>query len=319
MGTLNRIPQKKKQTIKSTLLMLVGNLMFAFALNVIIVPHNLYNGGFTGISQLLKYFATHVLGTSDMMFGLDLLGIIYFILNVPLFLVAYKVVGREFCITSLLSIGVQSFCISVMPVPSHPVISEMLTACVVGGVIAGTGAGLILRSGTSGGGNDIVGVCLAKTHPNVHVGVIATTMNFFILGVCFLLFDIEIVIYSLIYTIFINIFVDRMYIQNINTEVMIFTKKLGISNTIMKELGRGVTNWDGAGAYTNETTYVLVTVVSKYEVPLLVSLAKEIDPNCFIIATEGTYVYGNFNKRLTSKEIREKIVMPPKNQPIDKE
>ena len=80
--------------------------------------------------------------------------------------------------------------------------------------------------------------------------------------------------------------------------VMIFTKQLGISEAIMKEMGRGVTNWEGAGAYTNETSYILYVVISKYEVNQIKRIVQKIDPKAFMIFTEGTAVTGNFEKRL---------------------
>lgn len=307
MNSLKNFSQYKKLTLESAALMIIGNALFAFALNGIIVPLNLYSGGFTGVSQLLKYLFVNKMGLSSSLMGLDMLGIIYFILNIPLFIFAYKIVGREFCLTSLVSIGIQSLLVSVMPIPAVPVIKDTLTACLVGGVLCGMGCGLVLRSGSSGGGNDIIGVCLAKIYPNIHVGVIAIIMNIFILGACFFLFDIEVVIYSMIYAVFMNIFLDRMHTQNINMQAMIFTKVPHMADAILNGLGRGVTNWDGAGAYTGETSHILVTVISKYEISRLLDIVKGVDPNCFVITTEGASIYGNFTKRLTTEELRDAI------------
>lgn len=111
-----------------------------------------------------------------------------------------------------------------------------------------------------------------------------------------MLFNIEVVIYSLIYGVVYSIACDRVHIQNINMSVMIFTKKLGISRAIMEQLGRGVANWDGAGAYTNQASYILFVVISKYEVNQLKRVARSIDLNAFMIFTEGCSVSGNFEK-----------------------
>ena len=112
------------------------------------------------------------------------------------------------------------------------------------------------------------------------------------------MFNIEIVIYSLIYGVVYSIACDRVHIQNINMSVMKFTKKLGISQAIIEQMGRGVTNWDGAGAYTNQASYILFVVISKYEVSQLKRIVRGIDPNAFMIFTEGCSVSGNFEKRL---------------------
>ena len=68
---------------------------------------------------------------------------------------------------------------------------------------------------------------------------------------------------------------------------MIFTKKLGISKAIMEQMGRGVTNWDGEGAYTNKTSYILFVLISKYEVGQIKQIVHSIDPHAFMIFTEA--------------------------------
>ena len=90
-----------------------------------------------------------------------------------------------------------------------------------------------------------------------------------------------------------------MYIQNINTQVMIFTKNENVADAILREVRRGVTKWEGTGAYTHEDSHILVTVLSKYEVPHLVALVREMDPNAFIVTNEGAGIYGNFQRRLS--------------------
>ena len=76
------------------------------------------------------------------------------------------------------------------------------------------------------------------------------------------------------------------------------TKKKCIDDRIMKEMHRGVTYWQGKGAYTNEDSLILVTVISKYEISQLKKIVKEIDPKAFIIFNDGMDVTGNFEKRL---------------------
>lgn len=203
-----------------------------------------------------------------------------------------------FAVKTLLTVTIQSLFLVLVPIPETPIIGDTLTACIIGGLIAGTGVGLVLRGRSSGGGQDIIGVCCSKKYPNVSVGKINILMNIFVYLICLFLFNIEIVAYSFIYTTVLSMAIDRVHIQNINTSVMIFTKKLGISQAIMDQMGRGVTNWDGAGAYTNKTAYILLVMISKYEVTQIKQIVHSIDPNAFMIFTEGCSVDGNFEKRL---------------------
>lgn len=278
--------------------MLTGNVIFAIGVNVIITPMNLYNGGFTGMAQLLRLFFVNVLHV-PVLPGLDVVGILYFLLNLPLLIVSYKVVGKEFCITSVVSITLCSVALGIMPIPEEPIFNDYLTACLIGGVVAGTGAGMVLRADSSQGGQDIIGVIVSVLNPNHSVGKISIMINIGVYIICLFLFNIEIVAYSLIYTTVLAIALDRVHIQNINMEAMIFTKKPGVEEAIMKELKRGVTNWIGTGAYTKEPSNVIITIISKYEVNKLLDIVKSVDSDAFVIVTEGAHIYGNFEKRLT--------------------
>ena len=249
-----------------------------------------------GVAQLIRTFVVSVLHVDAG--NIDLAGIIFYILNVPLFYLAWKGIGKSFCVRTVIAATMESVLLTAIPIPTEPIISDMLTACIIGGLIAGVGTGLILRGGSSGGGQDIVGILCAKKYPGFSVGKIGIIMNIGVYGICMMLFDIEVVIYSLIYATVTSLAIDKIHIQNINMSVMIFTKKIGIAKAIMEETGRGVTNWEGTGAYTNENTEILYVVISKYEVNQIKRIVQKIDPKAFMIFTEGTAVTGNFEKRL---------------------
>lgn len=274
-----------------------GSFLFAAGVNLIITPLGLYNGGFMGTAQLIRTFLVNYLHLG-FLGQFDLAGIIYFMINVPLLYLAWKEMGRQFFVKTLITVVIQTVFLTLIPVPKVPVIEDYLTACIIGGLIAGTGTGMVLRGGSSGGGQDIIGILCTKKYPGFSVGKISIMMNIFVYGICAFLFDIEIVIYSLIYATVLALACDRAHIQNINMSVMIFTKKQGISRAIMEETGRGVTNWDGEGAYTNETSYILLVMISKYEQDQIKRIVQNIDPNAFMIFNEGCNVVGNFEKRL---------------------
>lgn len=296
MSFFNKLDAQKKQNLFSMGNATLGSFMFAFGLNVFITPLSLYNGGFMGISQLIRTLIVNIFHFS---FGqTDIAGIIYLLINMPLIYLAWSKMGKTFFVRSIITIIIQTAALTFIPVPATPIIDDYLTACIIGGIIAGTGSGMILRGGSSGGGQDILGIYFTKKFPGFSVGKVSIIINFFVYGICLLMFDFEIVIYSLIYGVVYSIACDRVHIQNINMSVMIFTKKLGISRAIIEQTGRGVTNWDGAGAYTNQTSYILFVVISKYEVSQLKRIVRSIDPNAFMIFTEGCSVSGNFEKRL---------------------
>ena len=287
-----------KKTINRIALTVLGNLSYAAGVNLMINPIHLYSGGFTGIAQLIRLFLTGFLHIPEIP-GLDYMGIIYFTINIPLFFMAYKVMGRKFCITTLISIAMASAFLAIIPVPAVPIVDDRILASVVGGLGSGVGAGLVLRAGSSQGGQDVIGVCLAKTHPNFKVGTIGIFISICIYTVCLFIYDIPTVLYSIIFAVVTGLGIDRVHTQNIKQECMIFTKKPGLSDAILHDLNRGVTIWDGQGAYTGDDTEVLVTVISKYEEPHLREIIANHDENAFMIISDNIRVVGLFNKRFT--------------------
>lgn len=288
---------KKREKMTEWVYAIGGSFIYAIGFNMMIVPMGLYSGGFMGLCQLMNLAITKGLGIA-IPTSFNFVSILYFVINIPLFYMGYKIMGKSFVIKSLIGVGVVSATLAIVPIATVPVIEDYLTAGIIGGIVCGAGTGLMLRGRVAGGGQDIVGMCMAKRYPNFSVGKISILINVFVYGVCFFLFDIEMVVYSLIYATVVSVTVDKVHIQNINTSVMIFTKKMGISKAIMEQMGRGVTNWDGEGAYTNKTSYILFVMISKYEVNQIKKIVHSIDPHAFMIFTDGCSVEGNFEKRL---------------------
>lgn len=274
----------------------LGNLTYAAGVNLMINPIHLYSGGFTGIAQLIRTLLLEILHFPQIA-GVDYMGIIYFLINVPFFLMAYKVMGRKFCVTTLISIAMSSFFLSVIPVPATPIVEDRILASLVGGLGSGYGAGLVLKAGSSQGGQDLIGVCLAKTHPDFKVGVIGIIISVAIYSICLFMYDVQTVLYSIIFAVMTGVFIDRVHTQNIMIECMIFTKKEGLKDVIVKDLNRGVTTWEGSGGYTGDGVHVLVTAITKYEESHLRELIAGVDPDAFMIIADHVRIAGLFEKR----------------------
>lgn len=288
----------KNRKLEIVFLTIFGNIIYAAGVNLAISPLHLYSGGFTGVAQLIRLLLVEVLHVPQIP-GVDYLGIIYFLINVPFFILAYKVMGKKFCATTLISIVMASLCLSLIPIPNPPIIEEKLFAAIVGGLGSGVGAGMVLKSGSSQGGQDLLGICLAKTHPNFKVGTIGIIISVAIYTICLFVYDVETVLYSIVFAVVTGISINKVHTQNIKIQALIFTKKDGVDKIIMKELNRGLTEWEGKGAYTGENSHILVTVISKYEETRLRDVLAEADPNAFVILTEDARVIGNFQKKFT--------------------
>ena len=276
----------------------IGELIAAAALNLFIVPLNLYTGGLMGVCQLLRTLAADYLG---MNFGAyDVAGILYFLLNIPILLLAYKNLGRAFVAKTLICTVAFSLFYSLIPSPSVPIVDDYLTACLLGGILAGVGGGLVLTCGASGGGLDIVGLYLSKRGSQFTVGKFSLSFNAVLYTACLFLFSPEVAIYSVIYNFFTAMVLDRMHQQNVSIQALIFTKgdEDALARFIIENLGRSVTYWEVVGAYTGEDVHVLCVCLSKFEIEELVHAVHSIDPHAFVTTQEGTRIYGNFQRKV---------------------
>ncbi len=113
----------------------------------------------------------------------------------------------------------------ILPAPEHAIVSDPLTACLLGGILTGIGVGIVLTTGAAGGGQDIVGMCITERNPKASVGIMYIIINLFVYGCCYFIYDMERVIYSLIYTTLMALVLDRYHKRNILVGVMVFTKK----------------------------------------------------------------------------------------------
>lgn len=288
--------QKAKKTFISMCGAIFGVFLFAFAYRVIIVPLHLYSGGFSGVAQIIQILLRdlfHIRLPSDF----DFTGIFLSALNIPLFILAYRSISRQFFIMTLITVFIQSFFMSVIPAPREPIIHDILTSCIIGGIISGLGVGITLKSGSSGGGTDIVGIYCAKKFPDFSVGKITILINGFIYIFSAFRNNLETAVYSAIFSIVAGVVMDKIHYQNIKTSALVITKNPNIGDCIIYNLNRGVTTWSGFGGYTKEPTYIHMTVISKNEVQLLKQLVENIDSNAFITFNDRLDVIGNFEKR----------------------
>ena len=276
----------------------VGELISAAALNLFIVPLNLYNGGLLGLCQIIRTLMQEYLHIS---FGAyDVAGIFYFIINIPILLFAYKTLGRSFVLKTLICTASYSLFYSLIPIPATPIVEDYLTACLLGGILAGVGSGIVLTCGGSGGGLDIVGLCLSKRGSAFTVGKFSLSFNAFLYAACLILFSPAVAIYSVIYNFFTAMVLDRVHQQNVSVQALIFTREDqdALARFIIEKLGRSVTYWNGVGAYTGEGVHVLCVCLSKFEIEELLHAVHIMDPHAFVTAQEGTRIYGNFTRKV---------------------
>ena len=245
-------------------LAVAATLLYAIGVNWFIVPMGLYTGGLLGFCQVARTLIVEALGLSP---NVDFSGILYLAANVPILLLAWQALGRGFLVRTAVCTVTSSLFLSLVPPPAAPLVEETLTNCVLGGILVGFSLGIVLTCGCSTGGLDILGLWLAKKGKGFSVGRFSLSFNALLYTLCAVLFGLRAASYSIIYTVFCALFIDRGHQQNITEQVLIFTKDEDpeLPRNIMARLGRGVTYWEGKGAYTGEDLRVLCVCVSKFE------------------------------------------------------
>lgn len=275
----------------------LGTLIFSAGVNVFIVPITLYSGGFLGIGQVIRTLLVdyaHLPIPANM----DIAGILLYIINIPLLVLAYRSLGRGFFVSTIVCVTFQTIFLTFLPSPTPPILSDRLAGAIVGGVVAGYGSGLTLRNGGCGGGQDILGLYFMKKDRNYSVGKISMMINAIVYVACALMFDLTTVVYSLIYVAVYSFVTDLVHTQNQNMAALIITTSDEVLPTIQKMTNRSATFWDGIRYYTKSDCKVIMMALSKYEAVHISQTIKQIDDHAFVTFFKVDAIVGNFNKHL---------------------
>jgi uncharacterized membrane-anchored protein YitT (DUF2179 family) len=268
-------------TILWNLLLITGGcILCAVAIKGILIPKEFLAGGVTGLSLLIHY----VLPVLPV-------GAIYFILNIPLFIIGWLFVGRRFFLYSVA--GVITFsAVMFLPFPLIP-INDMILAALTAGIVTGMGSGIILRSLGSAGGLDILSVVLFKKF-SIRPGTFVLGFNALLIGVAAFRISLEMVIYTLIF-MYVTSYCVNMVVTGLSQRkaIMIISPQWqAISDEIMKSLQRGVTVVRGEGGYTGKELRILYSVITFNELSRFKQMIRNIDPQAFVVVTETLDVMG---------------------------
>ncbi|UKS31066.1 YitT family protein [Paenibacillus sp. HWE-109] len=250
--------------------MIFGSGLVSVGLEIFLVPNNIIDGGIVGISIILAHL-THIP-----------LGIFLILLNLPFLLLGYKQIGKTFALSTLFSVILMSVGTYLLH-PVQAITIDPLLAAVFGGIILGIGVGLVIRSGGSLDGTEIVAILISKKSP-FSVGEIVMFFNFFILGSAGFVFGWDHAMYSLI-AYFIAFKMIDIVIEGLDQSksVWIISDEYEtIGEAITYRLGRGVTYLKGEGAFTGDDKKVIFSVITRLEEAKLKSIVDELDAKAFL-------------------------------------
>jgi uncharacterized membrane-anchored protein YitT (DUF2179 family) len=262
-------------------LITAGSLVFVIGMHSILIPQQFVTGGITGIAMILHYAVN----------SLDV-GVVYFVLNVPLFVLGLFSISRRFMLYTIFGMTVFSVAAKILQMPALE-IHDPLLAAVSAGVLCGIGGGLILRSVGSAGGFDILGIFLNQRF-GVRPGAMVFVLNLFPLGLGLALYPLDIVLYSMIYAFIYAKVVDTVLtgFNQRKTMLIISQHVHEIAQHILVEEHRGVTFLKGEGAYTGESREVIFTITTLIELPKIKSMIFDVDPDAFVVVNDTLEVLG---------------------------
>lgn len=270
--------------VGNVLLIVAGSAIMALAYVLFLIPHKIVPGGAGGIAMILNSF-----------FGTPV-GLVTVVINVPLFIIGIRVLGKSYGVKSVLGIILSSGFIDLIQygLPLGPATGNPVLAGVFGGLMLGAGLGLVFRGGGSTGGSDIVGQIIAG-RTDLSTGTSILLVDAAIIGTAGLSFgQFELALYG-----FLSLYLQSRAIDLV-LEGLSYTRAMfiisdsapSISRAITSTLNRGVTLLNAEGGHSGKPRQVIFSVMSKREVLRAREVARTIDPHAFIVITDVYEVLG---------------------------
>lgn len=272
------------------LILLIGTTILALGINWFTSPLNLVMGGLSGITIIVKAVSEQFLG-----FGIPL-WLTNFVLNVPLFIVSIKQRGLEFAKKSAWSVGILTLALWYTEfIPNFlDVKGDLLLGSLFGGIIIGFGIGIILKTGATTGGTDMLATIIKYRYKQFQIAKLILIIDGVIILSGMMVFGSIKAMYAMI-ALVINSRMITFVLEGMNYARIVFilsNHSEEIADVIMHQLPRGVTGIQVQGMYTKQNKQMLYVVVSPKEITRLREMVKKIDATAFITISDAREVLG---------------------------
>lgn len=271
-----------------------GSFIYSASVAMFTAPNKIAPGGVTGISTVLFYLIHTPIG------------VMIFVLNIPLFILGLKFIGGPFMVKSIICTTLTSVFVDMMEAMHvYKYTGNMLLAALYGGILSGTGLGLIFLRGGTSGGSDIGSRLLKLKFKHVSMGRMMMILDAMVIIASAIVFrNVESGLYALISIFASSRVIDSILYGSDNGKMAVIISKNpdALANAIIGELGRGLTLLKGKGYYTGQERDVIMCAVRRPEAAQLRTVVRKIDPSAFIIMCEASEVIG-FGFKPITKEI----------------
>ena len=279
----------KREQLLAWLQIVLGCVIGAAAYPTFLDPGKIVPGGLTGVAMILKH-----------LWGWDI-GITSLILNIPLFIVGYKAMGRVFAFRSLAATILFSLMIDLLPLKAITV--EPILGTLYGGILLGIGLGFILRGGATTGGTDMAARMVHKYLPFLSVGMFLFLIDCIVVVAAWIFIGSSEALYALICIFITGKAVDMVMLGlSSNKACFVITSEWEtVSRRLMTEMDRGVTQLSARGAYSGIERPVVLCVLPPQEVSRLKEIVRQEDEKAFMFITEAHEALGEGFSSLTSE------------------
>jgi uncharacterized membrane-anchored protein YitT (DUF2179 family) len=273
-----------KEFVLDALHVIIGSFLYTAGVFCFTAPNQIAPGGVSGLSTMINAL-THIP-----------MGVLTFVLNVPLLLLAFFFVGKRFACKTLITISVMTFFLDIVLIHLPVYQGDMILGAVFGGGLMGTGLGIVFMRDFTTGGSDIIAKLVQVKRPDFQMGQLIMMVDVCIVAISgFVYGKIESVLYAGI-TIFVYTKVaDTVLYRKGSGKVVFLISRKGqeIARRIILECHRGVTILNGRGAYSGMPNNVLVIALRSRDYFKLKTIASEVDERAFIIASDCGEIHGN--------------------------
>ena len=273
----------KKLKLLPLLLMVLGNTLYALSVKLFLLPANLISCGTTGIALAVN----HLTGFPISWF--------IFTFNIVMLCVGWWILGKQFALTTVFSSLFYPIALEVLnrALGDIQITQDILLNTLFAGLGLGLSLGMVIRGGASTGGMDIPPLVLKKLF-RIPVSVSLWVFDFCIMLTQMLFHTLEDLLYGVLLLMVISFALNKVLLLGTSkTEIKIVSPQAAaIRDAILSKIDRGVTMLHGEGGYLHTSTEVILSVVSNHEMPKIEQLARDIDPDCFMIVSRVTEVWG---------------------------
>ncbi len=280
----------KREILMAYAQILIGSVIGAAAYPTFLIPNNIAPGGLTGVATILNYLAGWPVGITAL------------VLNIPLFLIGYRTMGKVFAFRSLVATALFTILIDILPL--KPVSEDPLLGTLFGGVVLGIGLGLILRGGATTGGSDMVARMVHRRFSFITVGMFLFALDFLVVLAAAIFIGGTQALYAMI-----DIYVCGRVIDAVmvgfggNKACFVMTDAWQkITGRVLNEIERGCTLLEAKGAYSGTSRPVVMCVMSRQEMTALKRIVQEEDEKAFMFITEAHEALGEGFSRLDGKD-----------------